>query len=307
MKNKVFVIFVILLFSSLIQLASGQQIPNYYDKYVNDFSGIFNETETAYLRELLYEVDLNTTAEVVVVTITSSEGYTLADYAMQIADKWKVGKADKDNGLIVLYALTENLIWVATGYGLEGILPDSKLGRMLDDYYVPLRDQGNSKGGIIAFTEQAAKVIEDNKEEVISAQAWDSGDYRDLFEKMILTLLAICFFLWIIIIMTNQFTKTRLKISKPRTLAEKRRKRRVEFINLLLGIFILLVIYSWFYWLWTLMLLIVVIIRILIGPIYDEKTDKNVWIGSSWSGGGGSGFGGGGFGGGGFGGGGAGR
>ena len=70
---------------------------------------------------------------------------------------------------MILYSVNEKRIEVETGYGLEGILPDSKIGRMLDDYYVPQRDQGNVTQGIILFTQEISKVIQNNSEEVSSS------------------------------------------------------------------------------------------------------------------------------------------
>ena len=72
---------------------------------------------------------------------------------------------------MILYSVSAKKIWVSTGYGLEGILPDSKIGGLLDDYYVPLRDSNKTIEGIISVTEQLVQVIEDNKAEVISGQA----------------------------------------------------------------------------------------------------------------------------------------
>jgi uncharacterized protein len=169
MKNGA-IVFLLLFVLALPLISSADTIPAYTDKYVNDFAKIFTEGEILDLRILLSELDQNTTAEVVVVT-SSECGLDYDSYAMQIVDKWKIGKADKDNGLLILYCVDMKKIVVKTGYGLEGILPDSKVGRLLDDYYFPLRDLNQTKDGIISVTEQYAQVIYDNKAEVISGQA----------------------------------------------------------------------------------------------------------------------------------------
>ncbi len=154
----------------LLSGASAQELPKYYDNYVNDFVGTFDSKQTQYLRSILSEIEGNTTAEVVVVVVNTTEPYTPQEYRTKLFNDWKIGKDDKDNGLLILYAVSENRIEVETGYGLEGILPDSKLGRMLDDYYVPLRDEGNVNEGIIKFTEEVGIVIEDNADEVRSGK-----------------------------------------------------------------------------------------------------------------------------------------
>jgi uncharacterized membrane protein YgcG len=55
--------------------------------------------------------------------------------------------------MVMLYVKDVNKFWVATGYGLEGILPDSKVGRFLDDYYVPNKATGNLSEGILLSTD----------------------------------------------------------------------------------------------------------------------------------------------------------
>ena len=131
---------------------SAEELPAYADQYVNDFAGILNTSQTNYLRVLMQDLEENTSVQVTLVTVITTAPDTPADYRTKLFSKWGVGKAGKDNGVLILYATTEQRIEVEVGYGLEGILPDSKLGRMLDEYYVPLRDQGRFIDGILSFT-----------------------------------------------------------------------------------------------------------------------------------------------------------
>jgi len=150
--------------------ALAVDFPQYTDRYVNDFAGILNADQISGLRVLLSDIEQNTTAQVVVVTVGNLSGYAPSQYATELAAQWGVGRADVDNGLLILYASTENKIFAATGYGMEGILPDSKIGRLLDQYYVPQRDAGNVPQGIVDFTQAAAGVISS-----AGASEWGSG------------------------------------------------------------------------------------------------------------------------------------
>lgn len=168
--------FIILGFLLAVSLASSVfsagDLPDWKDKHVNDFAGILSSVQADGMRGLLAGIERDTTAEIVFASdgeCTSRGGP--GQYAFELFSKWEIGKKDKDNGLLVLYCKEENKIWVTTGYGLEGILPDSKVGRMLDEYYVPLRESGNISEGIVLFVEQVSQVILDNKEEVLSGQA----------------------------------------------------------------------------------------------------------------------------------------
>jgi uncharacterized protein len=175
--DKKFLILILLLMLIGISFVSAADLPSWQDKYVNDFGGIFNANQSSELRATLVGIDVNTTAEVVVVTDSecASKGGQ-SQYAISLLNEWKVGKADKDNGLLILYCKEENKIFVATGYGLEGILPDSKIGRLLDENYVTLRDSGDVQGGIISFVDAVSLVIEENKAEVIAGTAGGNSD-----------------------------------------------------------------------------------------------------------------------------------
>ncbi|MFH0956268.1 MAG: TPM domain-containing protein [Candidatus Aenigmatarchaeota archaeon] len=148
----------------LMHQASAQQFPDYQDDYVNDFAGIFTGEQASYLRSVLTQVRENTTAQVVIVTVDTVAPLEPSQYATELFTRWGIGKEDQDNGLLILYAKEEGKIWVTTGYGMEGLLPDSKIGRMLDDYYVPERDAGNVTLGIVRFTEEVATLINENPE-----------------------------------------------------------------------------------------------------------------------------------------------
>lgn len=187
-------IFMVIIYISFISGVYALEVPAYKDKYVNDFAGILSSEQSQQMRNLFATVDLDTTAEIVFVSMNSIEGEAISDFSLKIGKTWGVGKEDKDNGLVMLYVKDMNKIWVSTGYGLEGILPDSKIGRLLDDYYVPARDAGNVGEGISLFSSSIAEVVEQNKEEVISGKAAKKGN--DWF-------FVIFIIIWLLIVITS--------------------------------------------------------------------------------------------------------
>lgn len=175
-----------MLFIFSISITSSISIPDYRDNYVNDFAGVLSEYEQNYLEYLFNIVEGNSSAEMVFVSLPSCESIDSISYATEIGEKWKVGKKDKDNGLVILYCAKENEIGIATGYGLEGILPDSKIGRFLDEHYVPNRENEKVSLGITSVSFEIATEIMDNSEEVLSGRSRDGNNYN--------------IFLWIIFI-----------------------------------------------------------------------------------------------------------
>lgn len=144
------------------------KVPNYEDNYVNDFAHILDQTQETYLRDIFRLVEQNTTVQMVFVSVQNTEDYEIAEYATMIGQEWMVGQSNIDNGIVILYVKGLEKIWVATGYGLEGILPDSKIGRLLDEYYVPMRDSDNLGQGILDLSTSLALEIVKNTEQTTS-------------------------------------------------------------------------------------------------------------------------------------------
>lgn len=204
---------IISIFLILVTNINAQEFPSPYDKYVNDFAKIFNQEEITELKTILSQVEENTTAEVVIVTIQTSKPLTPSQYRTGLFNKWKIGKVDKDNGLLILYSLQENRIEIETGYGLEGILPDSKLGRLLDKNYVPYRDKKQVNQGIILFTKEVAKIINENKDEIISVKKNElSLNFKIL--SIIINLMPIIFFIIFMIIIFRILNTGKKKCNK---------------------------------------------------------------------------------------------
>jgi len=140
-------------------------IPTRPLNHVVDLAGIINDNVEAALNRYLLELEQKTTAQMVVLTITSLEGESIEDFSIRVAhDKWKLGQKGKDNGVLLVVSLQDRRYRFEIGYGLEGILPDSLVGTIGRRYLVPYFRKGDYSTGI--FTASLA---------VISEIAADSG------------------------------------------------------------------------------------------------------------------------------------
>ncbi len=189
MKKGIILSIIIIIF--LVSQVNASEFPIAYDHYVNDYVGFFNNQEKAILTSSLNSVRQNTTAEVVVVIVNTTSPYVPADYGTKLLNEWGIGKKENNNGLLILYAVKEKRIEVRTGYGLEGILPDSKIGRLLDESYVPLRDRNMTREGIINSTLALVQVIEENKDEVLAGKAGGNNQNIPLWIAVAVILLFI--------------------------------------------------------------------------------------------------------------------
>jgi uncharacterized protein len=127
--------------------------------FVSDFAGVIDQSTHQQLTNLIRELQEKTSAEIAVVTVETTQPLTVFDYALKIAETWKPGAKGKDNGVVFLVATKDRKVRIATGYGVEGILPDGKIGAIQDADIVPYFKQGNYSQGILAGTQALAREI----------------------------------------------------------------------------------------------------------------------------------------------------
>jgi uncharacterized protein len=122
-------------------------------RLVNDFANLLSDNEKAVLEDSLVQFARATSTQIVVVTIPDLEGYDPGDYAFRLGEKWGVGQKDKDNGIVILVkpkqGNSKGQVFIATGYGLEGILPDAVVNSTVVDYeMIPQFKENNYYQGI---------------------------------------------------------------------------------------------------------------------------------------------------------------
>ena len=105
---------------------------------INDYGQVFTESQRTELTKVLYDYDIETTRQIVVVTIDSIKPYdNIQKYATDLGDKWGVGTAEKNNGLTIVVCNPCRQIGIATGYGTELILTDQICKEVIDKTIIP--------------------------------------------------------------------------------------------------------------------------------------------------------------------------
>jgi uncharacterized protein len=127
--------------------------------YVSDYVGVLDAATVQHLDGLIGELKRQTGAEIAVVVVNSTAPLTAFDYAMKIAENWKPGAKGKDNGVVFLVAIKDHQMFILTGYGVEGVLPDGKVGAIRDQLVRPAFRRGDYAAGIRAATEAMAAII----------------------------------------------------------------------------------------------------------------------------------------------------
>lgn len=106
-------------------------------RLVNDFSKTLSDQEVSLLENKLLAYNDSTSSQVSIVLVNSIGPYDISDYAFQLGDKWGIGRKDRDNGILILGAMKDRKVFIATGYGMEGAIPDALAKRLVDQLIVP--------------------------------------------------------------------------------------------------------------------------------------------------------------------------
>ena len=125
---------------------------------VNDFAGVLGPPTVTQLKEMCRQVLEKAQASVVVVTVKSTDGEDIFNYSVDLYQKWGIGQKGKDRGVLILLAVQDRKYYINVGYGLEGILPDGKVGGFGREA-VPYLKRGDYDGAVSLLTSRIVDVI----------------------------------------------------------------------------------------------------------------------------------------------------
>lgn len=117
--------------------------------YVVDEAGVLTPEQLSTLRNRLKLMDTSK-HQLAVAIVKTTAPLSIEEYGIKLAEKWKVGDADLDNGAIIVIATDDRKVRIEVGYGLEGDIPDSAAGRILDNDMVPFLKKNDWYGAINA-------------------------------------------------------------------------------------------------------------------------------------------------------------
>ncbi|MDR2684400.1 MAG: TPM domain-containing protein [Prevotellaceae bacterium] len=172
------------------KMANAQNFVSNPDKILNV------ETENQ-LNTILQNLEKETTVEVAVVVLNSIKSNNIENFGVELFEHWKIGKKDKDNGLLMLFVLDIKKIRFEVGYGLEGILPDAICKRIQTKKILPEFKNGNYDAGILAGVESIAEIIKN--EGKIGDNSLNSSEKTNLTGWLFFYGFMIIFQLWLII------------------------------------------------------------------------------------------------------------
>jgi uncharacterized protein len=175
---------------------------------VQDYADILSDNEEQSLRQALMTFNDSTSTQILIVTVTDLCGYDKAQFSYTLGEKWGVGTDGKDNGVVIMVKPKEidgrGEVFIAPGYGIEGVLPDAIAKRIVEIEMIPYFKQKDYYSGIAS----AANTVME-----ISGGEYSADEYaKSAGIKNILPFLGVIFVFILIMIMkarqTRQYAST---------------------------------------------------------------------------------------------------
>ena len=127
--------------------------------YVNDFADIINQNVEVALEEQLRTLEVSSSHELIVVTLSSLENDVIENTAVELFEQWGIGKKNQDNGVLLLIAPNERELKIEAGYGLEPVLTDSRAGTIIRTIIAPRFKEDDYDAGILNGVSAIQKTI----------------------------------------------------------------------------------------------------------------------------------------------------
>lgn len=150
MSVRLFIVFCLALLVSATG-AGAEKLPPKPDRYFNDYAHVVDEETAHQLNEQLAQFERDTSTQLLVAIYPTMESESsVADFTQRIAQTWGVGQKGKNNGAVLFIFVQNHQMFIQTGYGLEGALPDATCWDITHNRIAPLFKKGDYAGGLRA-------------------------------------------------------------------------------------------------------------------------------------------------------------
>jgi uncharacterized protein len=127
---------------------------------VTDLTGTLQPDQQAALEQTLQAFENSKGSQIAVLIVPTTQPETIEQYAIRVAEAWKLGRKGVDDGVLLLIARNDRKLRVEVGYGLEGAIPDAVAKRIVSEIITPHFKQEDYFGGIQAGVDRIIKVVE---------------------------------------------------------------------------------------------------------------------------------------------------
>ncbi len=127
---------------------------------VTDLTQTLSQAEQAQLEQKLAAFEAKKSSQIALLIVPSTQPEDIAQYAIRVVEKWKIGREKVDDGVLVLIAKDDRKLRIEVGYGLEGAIPDLYAKRIISEVISPKFKQGDFYGGLDAGVDKLIGLVD---------------------------------------------------------------------------------------------------------------------------------------------------
>jgi uncharacterized protein len=127
---------------------------------VTDQTGTLSAEQKAALEQMLHAFETRKGSQIAVLMVRTTGGEPIEQYALRVAEQWKLGRKGVDDGALLAIAKDDRALRIEVGYGLEGALNDATAKRIIAEVITPRFREGDFFGGVSAGVDRMIKVID---------------------------------------------------------------------------------------------------------------------------------------------------
>ncbi|OQD42586.1 hypothetical protein BUL40_10735 [Croceivirga radicis] len=161
--------------------------------FVTDSAAVFTVNDSQSLNQRLIEFEQETTNQIVVLTIQRLGANTIESYANAVFNANKIGQAEKDNGILILFSKADREVRIEVGYGLEPYITDAVASRIIRNTMIPYFKEAAYYTGVEQGTEQLITFLEDPEALAEFKQEIEAENKTPVWAYLIIGLLVLVF------------------------------------------------------------------------------------------------------------------
>jgi uncharacterized protein len=129
--------------------------------HVTDLTGTLDPAQKQTLENELVALEKSKGSQLGVLLVPTTQPEDIAQYSIRVADAWKLGRKNADDGVILIVAKNDHRVRIEVGQGLEGSIPDAAAARIIREYIAPRFRANDYYGGLHDATGALTKLIND--------------------------------------------------------------------------------------------------------------------------------------------------
>jgi uncharacterized protein len=148
-----------------------------FNSYVTDQAVVLNPGERAALEAKLSNFSKESGSQIAVLLVPTTQPEAIEQYAIRVAEAWKIGRKIEDDGILILVAKGDRAVRIEVGHGLEGAVPDAYAKRIIDEAIIPYFKSGDFTGGINSGVDKLIGLIKGEKLPLPPSNNISGADY----------------------------------------------------------------------------------------------------------------------------------